>query len=472
MKVDLTHYEPLPSQDYLHKSDKTFKGYFGGFGSGKSQWLCYEVLFQSCKFPNNYYIIMRRTYNELDDTILKDFMDIIPEQLILKWDKSIRKLTLINKSVIVFRSFDAIGKIFSYNLGGFAIDQAEELPEDYFLALVSRMRKANIPERHGLLSLNPAGHNWTWRRFIRDKKKAIDHDYVVAKTDENIYLPAGYVDQLRRLFPPQWVARYVDCEFTEFEGLVYDKFKDENILNNLPDKIHPRESTHNIVCIDIGIDAPTAVLFTFWDTTYNRLIVYDEIYERNLTIKPICTLIKARLRKWDVKAVWKFLIDPDAKKRQQTSGRTVLDDFRTNGIPVVPADNNVDYGILRVNELMSEDAVDKYKKPVSKRLLVLSSLVNFFEEIYDYIYDIPRKNIMEGIDSGGKPKRRRNHLMDDIRYIVLSLPLSWTQENYNATSKIYAKYVSKRFEKIKRSKPLSRDVRRHFKQKKSIWLKK
>ena len=467
MKVDIKKfYDPLPSQKYLHESASKYKAYFGGFGSGKSRWLCYEMIFQLCRFPNNYYVAMRRTYPELDDTLYKDFMEYIePLGIVEKHDRTNRNVTLRNGSIVSFRSFDTIGKIFSYNLGGFAIDQAEELPEEYFLALASRMRKLGITYRHALLSLNPSGHNWVWKRFIQSTMRNPNprYDYVLALSDENHHLPEGYVDELRELYPARWVARFLDCKFNEFEGLVFDNFGDKNIINGLP--IKPSEADYIIIGIDIGIDNPSAVLFTYYSPMIKALFVFDEIYESGLTIKPIANLIKARLRKWGIKKVWKYVIDPDAKKRQITSNRSALMDFRMEGIPAVPADNNVNYGLLVTNEMFGLEAYSEDAK-----IFLLDSLVNFFSEIYDYQYKSVKNTMIEE-NAPGKPKNKKDHLMTVIRYISLSLPLGWVHDDKKVV--MIKTHFKKRFGINRKNKSIevSKGIKAQWQKKSGVWQK-
>ena len=467
MKVDIKQfYDPLPSQKYLHESASKFKAYFGGFGSGKSRWLCYEIIFQLCAFPNNYFVVMRRTYNELDDTLYKDFMEYIePLGIIEKHDRTNRNVILKNGSIAAFRSFDTIGKIFSYNLGGFAIDQAEELPEEYFLALISRMRRLGIDNRHGILSLNPSGHNWVWKRFIHNNRKdpSVDFDYVIAKSDENHHLPDGYVDMLRELYPKRWIARFVDCEFNEFEGLVFDNFGDKNIINALP--IKPSEADHIIIGIDIGIDNPSAILFSYYSPEIRALFVFDEIYESGLTIKPIANLIKARLRMWGIKKVWKYVVDPDAKKRQITSNRSAIMDFRMEGIPAMPADNNVNYGLLITNEMFGAESYGEDAK-----IFTLDSLKHFYTEIYDYQYKAIKNTMIEE-NSPGKPKNKKDHLMTVIRYISLALPLAWVHDEKKV--ELIETHFKKRFGRHRKNKSIevSKGVKGRWQKKAGVWQK-
>lgn len=455
--IDLTDYKPLPSQNYLHMSKKQFKAYFGGFGSGKSRWLCYEVLMQCLQHPKNYYVVLRRTYTELKDTILKDFLDYCPANVIKNYNKSDLSFDLVTGSRIIFRSFDGIGKILSLNIGGFAVDQAEEIPEDYFLALASRCRKKGVPH-HGLLSMNPAGHNWTWRRFIRDNEGNQElYDYVAVKSEENIHLPKNYIANLRKLFPPQWQKRYLDCGFDDFEGMIWSNFGEKNIVTDLP--LAPNKSEFNLIVIDVGIDAPTAVLFLYLILEpLPRIVVYDEIYERNLTIKPIASLIKAKMYKWRLEKVWKYVIDPDALKRQQTSGKSIVDAFRMNGIPCNPGNNNVDLGLLKTNELFGQGKdIDPavYEEPL---ILVSNKLEHFFDEVYDYVYKKSRGDLMTEMNSPGKPERKKNHLMDDLRYGVMELPDTYLQSKARRIESmdIYDKYIGKRFGTRRKGKPTRR----------------
>ena len=84
MNIDVS-YDQLPSQKYLHRSKAKFKAMFGGFGSGKTKWLCRELIKNAVDNEGGYCVMLRKTYPELDDTLLTDFFEELDPRLIKKY---------------------------------------------------------------------------------------------------------------------------------------------------------------------------------------------------------------------------------------------------------------------------------------------------------------------------------------------------------------------------------------------------
>ncbi len=147
-------------------------------------------------------------------------------------------------SVIIFRHLDEWRNLLSMNLGAFYIDQAEEVDEECFLTLKSRLRRQNIGELKGLITGNPKGHNWTYYAFGMDKADGAQnyshdeyHRMISAPTIANAdNLPANYIDQLMKSYSPEWFARYVKGSWDAFEGQIFDLTK-VNGYDTLP-KMH------------------------------------------------------------------------------------------------------------------------------------------------------------------------------------------------------------------------------------------
>ena len=67
----------------------------------------------------------------------------------------------------------------------------------------------------GLLASNPEP-GWLKRRFI--DQKLPNHIFVPALPRDNPKLPTGYVQRLKDLFPEDWQARFLEGDWTAFEG--------------------------------------------------------------------------------------------------------------------------------------------------------------------------------------------------------------------------------------------------------------
>ena len=67
----------LPAQEKFWNSEKTYSILNGGFGSGKTEIMLLKVIYDCLSQPDNYFLLGRKTYTEIYDVLLKDFMDYV-----------------------------------------------------------------------------------------------------------------------------------------------------------------------------------------------------------------------------------------------------------------------------------------------------------------------------------------------------------------------------------------------------------
>jgi len=214
-KLELTTYAPLPTQRQFHESDAVLRLYQGGVGAGKTLAGCWEALDVSMAYPRNFGLIARKTYRELEDSTKRTFFEICPPQLIKSYRARDDMVTLINDSVIIFRSLDDPNKFRSINLGWFYIDEASEIDdEDVANMLVGRLRLSHVPWRGGWFTSNPSHvEHWLHDWFVKRGATNLRYFMVTARTYDNPYLPKEYVEHLESEYSAQWIRRYLMGEF-------------------------------------------------------------------------------------------------------------------------------------------------------------------------------------------------------------------------------------------------------------------
>lgn len=199
-------WELLDKQSQFIFSDKRYALFSGGFGGGKTLALILKALYLLKKHPGNVGIMGRMHYQDLRDTLLKDFLKICPKIWMRNYVKSEKKMILYNGSELLFRHLDKIAEkeIRSLNLGFFAIDQAEQIIEPVYMALKGRLRRENTSQQ-GFMTANPA-NTWLFREFKQEAKE--ENELVEISTLENRYLPPQYVEDLMR-YPDSWKQQFV-----------------------------------------------------------------------------------------------------------------------------------------------------------------------------------------------------------------------------------------------------------------------
>lgn len=155
--------------------------------------------------------------------------------------------------------------------------------------------------------------------------------------------------------------------------------------------------------LDVGWNR-TAALWGAWDREADIVYIYSEHYmgqeEPLLHASAIKGMDARTTSDWGVlRAKWiPGVIDPASRGRSQIDGKRLIDTYTNLGLNLDFADNSVEAGILEVWNRMS-----------TSRLKVFNTLTNFFDE-----YRLYRR------DDKGKPVKVKDHLMDCIRYLVMS----------------------------------------------------
>jgi PBSX family phage terminase large subunit len=218
-------YKPHERQALAHAAPQRFILFGGALGGGKSVWLCMEAIMLSIDYPGNVGYLCRHENVSLKRTTLVTLKQYLPEALVEKHHQQDQCFTLKNGSKILYgglkptQADKPVDRIKSMELGWFAIDECTETKEDYFLMLTSRLRlrlpDGSLPFYRGLLATNPEP-GWVKARFI--ESDFADHVFIPAKATDNPYLPSDYVANLLKLFPEDWVERYLEGDWTVDEA--------------------------------------------------------------------------------------------------------------------------------------------------------------------------------------------------------------------------------------------------------------
>lgn len=137
-----------------------------------------------------------------------------------------QRAAFIGDSVVCFFSgfnVTAIANFRGDSMGGFWLEEATLLTEDVFHAAESTLRDGDDPFLW--LSYNRTTPTSWVKRLIEDGKEdelgnVFDFALVEARTEDNKYLPAAYLERLKRL-PGHYRARDYENKWAAASGLVY-----------------------------------------------------------------------------------------------------------------------------------------------------------------------------------------------------------------------------------------------------------
>lgn len=214
-------YEARPKQAEFHAAPEMYKLYGGAMGGGKTFALCAEVIALSCDYPGNRGYICRHELSSFKKStfITLDRM-LEKSRMVIRHHQTDNYYLLNNGSMIIYGGLGddtrAIEKLKSMELGWFAIDEASETTENFFFMLCSRLRLSLPGIRYfGLLGSNPEP-GWLKHRFI--DQKLDNHIFIPALPTDNPDLPEGYIDRLKEIFPDEWIKRFLEGDWTAWEG--------------------------------------------------------------------------------------------------------------------------------------------------------------------------------------------------------------------------------------------------------------
>ena len=266
---------------------------FGGAaGGGKSYGQVIDALLYALKYPGSKQIIFRRTFPELDKSIIRTALELYP-QSIFKYNSSKHTGVFANGSIIDFGYCDSETDVFKYQSAEFDVIRFDELThftEDIYIYLISRLRGANDFPKSVKSSTNPGGvgHSWVKSRFIDCGAPDIVHSFangtrifIPSKVQDNCFLMSkdkNYIKRLENLDEKNKKALlYGDWDI--FDGQYFAEFKRE-IHTCRPFEI-PSEWTR-YRAIDYGLDC-LAVLWIAINSL-NECFVYREYAESNKII--------------------------------------------------------------------------------------------------------------------------------------------------------------------------------------------
>ena len=198
---------PHDTQKAFLKDKTRYILYSGGFRAGKTFAMCLKVYWDHLRQPNNYGLMGRLHYPELKDALIPSMMEIIPPQEIRRFGGTPPTLTMKNGSTLIFRHLDTVSEqeIRGLNLGFFAIDQAEEIDENIFLALRGRLSR-KVAQQQGLMTCNPV-LNWLYKYFKQNQDPSYKL-YEGSTLDNAKNLPKETVEDLLK-YPESWKRQFV-----------------------------------------------------------------------------------------------------------------------------------------------------------------------------------------------------------------------------------------------------------------------
>ena len=373
------------------KADEVLFG--GAAGGGKSYAQLIDALLYGLKYPGSKQLILRRTFPELEMSLLRVARSLYPTSL-FSYQSTTHTGRLVNGSLIDFGFCATEGDVFRYQSAEYdtiRFDELTHFTEFQYLYLISRLRGTNAFPKQIKSATNPGGvgHSWVKRRFIDPAPHG--QTFVVEGGTTRVFIPAllsenrflceadpHYKERLEML-PESQKKALLYGEWNIFEGQFFAEFS-YDIHTCLPFELPPEWRRFRTV--DYGLDCLACLWVAM--SPEGDVYVYRELCESNLMISEGAEKILARTPPNE--RIYATLAPPDLWQRSQESGRSKALLFSEYGVDFTKTPNNRETGWLALKELLR---VGRSGKP---RLQIFRTCTRLIQCLPELQYDPKKPN--------------------------------------------------------------------------------
>lgn len=396
----------------------------GPAGTGKSRAALEKCNWLLEKYPRIRGIMIRKTRRSMTQSCIVTYeQEVMPTPEYVPFHGGDQEYRYPNGSIFAVAGIDDPKKIYSSQWDFAYINQAEELMEEEWEQIRSRLRNFRMPYQQIMGDVNPdAPNHWIRLRSavgtllllesrhednpiywddVKQDWTAKGRDYVLGT------LEALTGVRKRRLRYGQWAAA---------EGAVYEDSWDR--AHHVIDRFVLDDLTHDQVpkdwprywSVDFGYKNP--FVWQAWARDPDgRLFMYKEIYRTGVIVEDHCRRIKEMTKEEPKPRA--IICDHDAEDRATLEKHL--------GMPTIGAWKAVSMGIQAVEARLRKDARGKARIfylrdsliDLDRNLLAAKLPTCTVDEYEVYIWDQSANR-----KRGEEPKKDFDHGMDDTRYVV------------------------------------------------------
>src|SRR2546425_286819 len=277
------YYSAFPRQKEFHESKAKYRLFGGAAGPGKTKALLWEAIRQALEVAGCDTLLLRRTYPELESSLLTYFRRDVPRALYKSYSESKHLVTWKNGSITRFGYCRNENDVYQYQGAEFlfiGIDELTHFTMKQWQFLTSRNR-CSVPgsfcNMAGATNPGNIGHAWVKALWVDkqppsgfergDLYNSRDYDFIRARIDDNpIY--ANDVEYRRTLeaLPEHLRRAFLDGDWNVFAGQYFDIF-DIGRHTARPEEFRLEPWWPRWISIDWGFQHPSAV---YWHTSVHE----------------------------------------------------------------------------------------------------------------------------------------------------------------------------------------------------------
>jgi phage terminase large subunit len=403
-------YDPFPRQKQFHNSAAKYRLFGGAAGPGKTKALLWEAIRQANEVSACDTLLLRRTYPELESSLLSYFRRDVPRSMYKSYNASKHVVTWKNGSTTRFGYCRNENDVYQYQGAEFlfiGIDELTHFTLKQWQFLTSRNRcpakvysdgknagKRIVPCMAGASNPGNIGHAWVKALWVDHQPPAgfartdlydpRDYDFIRARLDDNpIYANDAEYRRTLETLPEHLRRAFLDGDWNVFAGQYFDIF-DIGRHTARPEELRLEHWWPRWISIDWGFQHPSAVYWhcavpvdsrqfkgeskdetrvrdsssNFQPSTVNhRIVTYREFVQNALSPRMLAQAIAERSGREGISEVF---LSPDAfahRTSESSIAEQLGDVLAANGLPrPAPADDDRIGGWQWMYQLLESDA--------------------------------------------------------------------------------------------------------------------
>lgn len=431
------NYRPTDRQNRFHASPADICLYGGAAGGGKSRALLMDAFVSVLEVPGNAAMLMRRTFPELEASLILESIKLFPPQ-IAKYHEGKHRWTIKTgaaDSYVMFGFCEREKDVYKYQSaqwGYLGVDESTHFTQFQFEYLFGRVRsviKGTFPRAR--LATNPGnvGHGWH-RKFFRIGQQAADtiwtppiEAHMTVAPPTRMFIPSrvydnphlmendpAYIARLEAL-PPAQRKMLLDGDWDGFAGQYFTEFNREAHL------IKPFEIPRHwklYRSVDFGYTDPMGA---YWHAFAENGHVYTfrELYATGLRDKEQAREIKKRsVRRGAGGGQEDELIeytvgDPSMAIKGKDSGISTQENYVREGVNIFPGSNARVPGWMQLRNFLAIDPATG-----TPWWQIFENCPNLARELEEAVTD---EGNPEDLNTDGS-----DHGLDSCRYFFMSRP--------------------------------------------------
>ena len=291
-------YRPFPRQEEFHRSRAKYRLFGGAAGPGKTKALLWEAIYQAQEVAGSDSLLLRRTYPELESSLLAYFRRDVPRRLYRRYNEAKHIVTWHNGSTTRFGYCRNENDVYQYQGAEFlfiGLDELTHFTLKQWQFLTSRNRcpeklysdgqstgRRIVPCMAGASNPGNIGHAWVkalWvdhvpppgyeRPELYDER---DYAFIRAKLADNpIYANDAAYHRTLAALPEHLRRAFLEGDWNVFAGQYFDVFEfGRHTVRAEALRLEPWWPRW--ISIDWGFQHPSAV---YWHCAIPRAVTRD-----------------------------------------------------------------------------------------------------------------------------------------------------------------------------------------------------